>query len=541
MKKRITIKLLIINLLSSILLSLPFVIEHFGLVSLFSLIPLFVGEYYASKEKIKFYFPYYYLSFLIWNIITTFWIWYATPGGAVAAIILNSLQMSIIFRLYRWIKKRFNHSFALIAFSSLWLCWEHFYFTWQISWPWLVLGNSFASTTKLIQWYDTTGVLGGSLWVLLINSLAFCIIINRIENKKYSKQVIASSIALILPIIYSLITYSKYNKIEEDLPNKEVVALQPNIDPYNTKFFMGQDEQNTILLNLANQAITDTTYLIVAPETFFNPSKNAGVIAEDYPRNNKTVSLLIDFAKSNNVNILYGAITENKVIQRNKPNANSKKIGPDYWLNTYNSAVFTSSEGILKFYHKSKLVILAESVPIIGDKPIFESLGIDLGGGIGNFTPQEGRTVFKTKDATMFGSAICYESVFGDFYREYITNGANFMTIITNDGWWKNTPGHIQHLNYARLRAIETRRSIVRSANTGISAIINQRGDIVERTPWWKECYIRGNISLSDYITPFVKYGDIIGKVAFFVAILTILMRLLSPIISRIKDSQMAK
>lgn len=85
------------------------------------------------------------------------------------------------------------------------------------------------------------------------------------------------------------------------------------------------------------------------------------------------------------------------------------------------------------------------------------------------------------------------------------------MTIITNDGWWKNTSGHLQHLHYASLRAIETRRDIARSANTGISAIINQRGDIISPTDWWTECAIKGRLYPNTEITPFVRYGDIAG------------------------------
>src|SRR5574343_444659 len=68
--------------------------------------------------------------------------------------------------------------------------------------------------------------------------------------------------------------------------------------------------------------------------------------------------------------------------------------------------------------------------------------------------------------------AVCYESVYGDFMAKYIRSGAEVICIITNDGWWGNTPGHRQHLAYAKLRAIETRKQIIRSANTGISCFV---------------------------------------------------------------------
>ena len=91
------------------------------------------------------------------------------------------------------------------------------------------------------------------------------------------------------------------------------------------------------------------------------------------------------------------------------------------------------------------------------------------------------------------------------------------MTVITNDAWWGNTPGYRQHLRYASLRAIETRRSIARCANTGISAIIDQRGEIVRSTSWWKPEVLSGTINRNDYMTFFVRNGDVTGKVCTFV------------------------
>ena len=143
---------------------------------------------------------------------------------------------------------------------------------------------------------------------------------------------------------------------------------------------------------------------------------------------------------------------------------------------------------------------------------------------MGSYAPQEEREVFVTPDSVKIGTAICYESVYGDYYREYILKGAQVMSIITNDGWWGDTPGYRQHLSYASLRAIETRRSIARSANTGISAFINQRGEIISQTGWWQPAYLNGQLCLNDEITVFVRHGDIIGRVSKFIFFLFSLM-----------------
>jgi apolipoprotein N-acyltransferase len=119
---------------------------------------------------------------------------------------------------------------------------------------------------------------------------------------------------------------------------------------------------------------------------------------------------------------------------------------------------------------------------------------------------------------------ICYESIYGDFVREYILNGADLIFIITNDGWWDDTPGYRQHLLYGRLRAIEMRRSIARSANTGISCFINQRGDILQKTGWWNKTAIKGTLNKNEEITFYARTGDTIGRVFSFLAVFLFLI-----------------
>ena len=528
MKKYIYIKLLAVSLLSGFLFSCAYTNLEIGWLAIIALTLLFSAEYSAKENGLKNFWICYFLCFLVWNALATYWIWYATKGGAVAAILLNSLQMAVIFRVFRWMRCRFQGMVPYLAFAALWLCWEHFYFTWQVSWPWLTLGNSFAALTKYVQWYSVTGTLGGSLWILLASILLFFTIKSFLEKKKRLHYSIALVVIVLAPIIWSLSIYNKVSKDQETLPKREVVVLQPNIDPYNTKFTASQSEQDSILLNLASSAVTPQTFLVIAPETFFNPSKEAGLLVEDSPHSNKSVKRYNEFVQTHNLNFLYGAVTQLSSVSMRQPSPYSRNAGLNFWINVFNSAVLNTTDGRVYFYHKSKLVILAESVPVINKKPVFESLGIDLGGEIGNFTPQKYRYVFKTQDEILFGTAICYESVFGDFYREYVQKGAQFMTIITNDGWWRDTPGHIQHFNYARLRAVETHRYTARSANTGISAIIDAKGDVVEQTPWWEECYLRGEVALNKEITPFVRYGDIVGIVASWCALAFVVLALLS-------------
>ena len=149
-----------------------------------------------------------------------------------------------------------------------------------------------------------------------------------------------------------------------------------------------------------------------------------------------------------------------------------------------------------------------------------EKFAIDLGGISGSLGMQEEREAFFTANKKFAaGPIVCYESVYGEYVTEYVIKGANFLAIITNDGWWGDTPGYRQHLKYASLRAIETRRSIVRSANTGITATINQRGEIENKTSWWKEDAIKATININNNLTFYTRFGDYLGVLAICITL----------------------
>src|SRR5574344_140037 len=538
------LKLWMLGCASALLLSIPYIIPHVGVVALVAFLPLLAAEYIATETGKKNFWIIYYCTFLIWNIITTYWIYLATLPGAIAAVTLNALQMAIIFRLFRWFRKLTDGVLPYLFLIFLWVGWEHVYATWQVTWPWLTLGNAFATSVKSIQWYSVFGALGGSFWILLVNVLLFRALLQFAKKETAKISAISVAIIILLPIVCSKIRYYTYKEKTGEKLTKQVAVLQPNIDPYNDKFGgMSRAEQDSVLFNLAANAVTDNTFLVLAPETFYTPMDRSGILSEDSPADCYTFNRFQNFAERHNVNFIFGAVTQHyymPIMNTNMvgegaasqyyelnvaPTPTARPIaGGAVWYDSFNTAVFVGPVGgQTEFYHKNKLVILAESIPIINGKSVFKSLGIDLGGAVGSFGRDKVATVFTTHDDVMLGTAICYDSVFGDYFRQYVEKGAQMMTVITNDGWWGNTFGYRQHLNYARLRAIETRRDIARCANTGISAFINQRGDIVSQTGWWKRCYLKGEVNLNNDVTVFVKYGDIIGRVSLFAFFLLLL------------------
>ncbi|MBO5803641.1 MAG: apolipoprotein N-acyltransferase [Bacteroidales bacterium] len=537
MKSRKSVHIYILGwiLISSLLLSLPFLVDHLGFLALFGMVPLFFIEDICRKHDVKGATWYYYLLFVVWNTITTYWVSYATLPGGIAAILLNAFQMSLVFWFYRLFKRQIlkrdgasKESFIpYLFFIVTWLGWEHYYFDAEVSWPWLVLGNAFAGSIKSVQWYEYTGTLGGSLWILLSNVLLYRIIVKEAgrdkdagESKYQRRQRYALyggyASLIILPFVISFVMFSSY---EEKKDPCEFVLLQPNIEPYQDKFnTLTRDEQDDILFRLAERGVTPQTSFVVAPETF------TWFINEDAPYTCPTIRRMGAFVKKYpQTNFITGAVTMRQYVTRNAPSLTAKK-GRGYWYDTFNASVMMDSTGQCDFFHKSKLVVLTEFIPYPKLLAPINKLAIELGGATGSYGTQPEITIFEGSDGTKIGTAICYESVYGDYYRDYILKGAQVMSIITNDGWWSNTPGYRQHLRYASLRAIETRRSIARSANTGISAFINQRGERVAELGWWHEDCLTGSINLNNELTFFVRHGDFIGRISTFMFTLLALL-----------------
>ncbi|MDR1054661.1 MAG: apolipoprotein N-acyltransferase [Prevotellaceae bacterium] len=521
-------KNIILCLLSVLLLTLPWYAPFSELMLLVAFVPLFFIEDDYSRNNKKYVIKYFALCFLLWNAFTTWWIYKATFFGAVGAVIGNSLQMIVIFWLFHWVKKHTSERVGYTMLITCWLSWEWFYFDAEISWPWLVLGNGFAKDIQLIQWYEYTGVLGGSLWVLISNTALFFILRKFLAGnfiKHQRIEVIRWLLIVLGPITMSLVIYYSYNE-KENLCN--VVVLQPNIDPYNDKFGgLSYQQQVDILLNMAAQNIDTKTDYVVAPETAIEGSH-----WEETIKNDLNVMQIKEFVKTYpKVNFVTGIMTNRLFGHNDKIPASARKYG-DSFYQRYNTAMQVNNTADIGLYHKSKLVVGVEMLPYIDKLKFLSKWSINLGGTSGTLGTQDTRDVFTSADGRFnAGVAICYEAIYGEFYTEYVRNGANVMLIISNDGWWGDTPGYRQLLHYSSLRAIETRRSIARSANTGISAFINQRGQIMQQGNWWERQVLQGYINANDKITFYTRYGDITGRVAGFLFV----MLLLYAIVQRIR------
>ena len=515
------IKLLLLSIATGLIMAFawPSIGDATSIIYL-AFVPLLWGEFQISKRlgKTGFtVFSYAYLSFFIFNLITTYWIYQASFWGACMAVICNSLFMAITFWLFHITKKYVGQKEGYISFVIYWLAFEYLHLNWELSWTWLTLGNAFASSPKSVQWYEYTGVLGGSLVTLVANLIFFkAALEHKLKGVKLSKYLIYYFIFTVGLHMYSRFGFNNSANGEE----VEVVIVQPNIDPYNEKFTTAPSDQIDKMINLAKEKLTPTTDYLVFPETAIPEAhwehEFQVLYVTDELKKLREISPNLKSIIGSSASVLYTPGMELR------PTANEFKDGSGHYDN-YNAAFQLDENDGVQIHHKSKLVLGVEKLPFIRSIPLMKKLSINLGGTSGGLGYSEHPEVFKAPNAnSVIAPIICYESIYGEYVTEYSRKGANLFAIITNDGWWGDTPGYKQHLAYASLRAIENRRSIVRSANTGISAIINEKGEILEQTEWWEDDVISAKVKLNSKITFYADYGDYIGRIASLLAVLMI-------------------
>jgi apolipoprotein N-acyltransferase len=507
-----SIRILLYSILSGLLLAFSW--PEIGLEPLIFIawIPLLFVEDYMLHAKLKYgalkFYGFAYLAFLIWNVTSTFWVKNASFEGALMAFLANSALMAGVFSLVHALRKRMPSARSWIFLPILWLAFEHVHHNWELSWPWLTLGNSLAGMHPLAQWYEYTGTLGGSLWILLVNCLIYQAIRNRMVNPTLPllSSLRFPLLVLIIPSVISLIQYFTYTEKSDSVAH--VALIQPNIDPYMKFNNSSLDDQMNTFLQLSESVIDSTTDWLIGPETALVGSMDEKHVLE-YPRMQKLTDFLGAYPK---LNLLIGAETHQFYLPGQEKTVTARRTNdPEVFYDSYNTALLLK-DGQAEFYHKSKLVPGVEQMPFPWLFKHIESFAIDLGGTTGTLARQDERTVFIGKNTNQkVAPSICYESIYGDFMQYYIRGGANFIAIITNDGWWGDTPGYKQHVAYARLRAIESRRDVVRSANTGISAVINQRGDIIDSRPYWVPAAIKADVHLNNQLTIFSLTGDVLG------------------------------
>ena len=523
-------KYIILSLLSAVLLSISWPTYGIPFFIFIALVPLLILEHDISKfsnirKKSLTIFGLSYLAFVIWNIVTTGWLYGArNPDGShslfavVVPVVLNSLFYAFIFQCYHWYKNAQGTYFGLVFFVAIWMVFEKIHLSWELTWPWLNLGNAFADYPKIIQWYDTLGATGGSFWILLVNVYAFYTLRIWEAGRKRKSLILNSAIlaaGILLPMLISSVKYQNFDLKSTGSVN--VLMLQPELNPYTEKYSKDSLTILNDLLTLAQENSTGKIDYYIGPETSL---PGFGSISETGFENSELLNTVKGFLSKHPRSVFATGISSHRFY----PDANQKsntayQTSQGIFVDSYNSAVQIIPNQKVEVYHKGKLVPGVEIFPYINVlKPLLGNAMLDLGGTTASLGVDEERKVFSNPfNSGKLAPIICYESIYGEFVTDYVKKGANFLAIMTNDSWWGETQGHKQLMAYSRMRAIETRREIARAANSGISAHINANGDVVADTFYGDKTTLFAKINLYEHQTFYTRAGDLLSRISIFV------------------------
>lgn len=495
-----------------------------GLVLLFSFAPFFIIENHLYENRKRYTQNGYFLlilpGLLIFSIIVMGWMRVASLTGAIMVITGLTFLMAIALWLAFIIRIRAGNAAGAMAIFTLWLSYEFASLNISIISPWMNLGNGLAKDIAIIQWYEYTGTGGGTLWILLSNFMLSGLIIKSAKGRNIKTELISWLSVILIPVTFSLVLY--YTLKENQAEPVELVIVQPNIDPYSEKFVVPFRLQLQKVIKMADDSATDKTAWILTPETTVDDPVNL-----DDLNNDQYILMIKNFAdRQPGSSVVTGMVSYRRYAVSENPSTSSavKRDASGLYSDHFNSALRIDTGKNFEVYHKSKLVPGIEMQFFNGPGRLLSRILPYLGGTRWGYGSQSERVCF-THPILQHKAApiICYESVFGSFVTEYVKKGANALFIITNDGWWKNSEGYRQHLSYASLRAIETRRPVARCGNTGISCFIDFKGKRSMETVWWTETVIKGNIIPEARITFYAEHGDYIMRIALFISVLILM------------------
>ncbi len=469
-----------------------------------------------SSESFKQLFTRTYFSFLSFEAITVSWI--SLSGlregadkfmilGGLITIIIHSALLTLPLILYFYSSKvisRYAGKAAIFSLPFIWVTVEFLYALPEVSFPWVTAGNAFTTALHKIQFIEYTGVYGISFWALVLSCILYLLFETASANKSITVQLlkqrrfitllISFIILYFLPDLYGIISNSKVFEKNYFDGKSNISIVQPNINPWKK---WGAEQMKLVndyveLLKTANKEYPSSG-LVVFPETavpFY-------LLNDYYTDKYELIKSTVDSIKTP---LLIGTpdlVYYNDSLKARLDSKENKTTGQKY--DVFNSAILIKpleDRAAHAKYAKNKLVIASERMPYQERIPFFRDI-IRWSVGISSFQVGLDTTVFSLNEKVKFSTAICYESIYPEYFSAFAGKGAQFYVIITNDGWWGKLFGTYQHNQFAVLRAIENRRWIARCANTGISCFIDSYGNRYFETPINEKQIINGSVGLN--------------------------------------------
>lgn len=503
----------ILLIISGILLALSFPPVPFPapILLFFALVPyLIVIE---RREKLIDINRATYLMAFVFCLLTLYWVgsWQKKADSflmisGTLLVFVNPIFFLIPSTLLYFTRKIFSPQHALYFLPVFYVAYEYAYMLTDLSFPWLSLGNGLSLFTLFIQIADIIGQLGLSLVIVLINVLLYKIIF---AYKQQHKKLLYSGSLILFFIFILILIYGiqKLNNFPRQVTKVRVGLIQPNLDPWDKWSGGSLDSLTDLYFELSKKAIQQGAEIVIWPETALPVYLRGG-------SHDDVIQSINSFCDTNNVFLLTGMPDVKFYFDSlNLPKDAKHGEKGNYYYVTYNSILlFSPNKKIVESYGKIKLVPFGERVPFVDVFPFLGRL-IKWGVGLSGWNVGKDTTVFQLnlngKEVGIAG-LVCYESIYPVFVSEFIKRKADFIAVVTNDSWYGNLSGPYQHKEFAALRAVENRRSVVRAANGGISCIINSFGETHQQSAMFTKSVIVGDVELSSEETFFTKYGGLI-------------------------------
>ena len=513
--------------LSGVLLGISFPTYPFirlELLAWVALVPLLVSL--RGDLSFRHYFGRVYSTMLTFCSIALWWISLATLPGGLLTILAQAFFSTVPLVLFFVLKKYRGYRFALFSLPFLWVGWEWLYISQDLSFGWLVFGNSQAQLNPMIQYADITGVWGVSFWLLCFNVIVADLWF-RIRNRK---KVFVHAALLVLmvfsPLGYSYLVFSSH-ELRQESPTAKVSLIQPNIDPFEKWQKYSSQDVMLIYFSMTDRVMSQSSAdLVLWPETaipfYILDERNRSYYEFLKSRIKQWGGALL----SGYSDIVYYSNAEVKGEEHlYKFDSEERRH-----YQTFNASMLVDTDdSAAQIYRKMKLVPFAERVPYMEYAPWLDNFTLSLAG-ISSWGKGSDKTIMEfttvSGETVKTSNVICYESIFPGLVAEFVNEGAEFLTVVTNDGWYEKSYGPYQHAAIARFRCIENRRSLVRCANTGVSQFIDKYGRIYADIPWWERRTLTADVERNDMLTFYTRHPTLVPQAAVALSGLLLLIAL---------------
>lgn len=483
MKSNRIIVLSMLNIIGGVIFSFSFPKWDFYALTWVIIIPLI----YSMLDKPKHSFFYGLIFGLISNYIIFYWVVEVIANYSnipfIIALLIN-LLLSAYLALY-WgvwayfgsylISKKTVDSLWILPFA--WVLLEYIRGNILTGFPWCLLGYSQYKFLSISQIASITGIYGISFILILANCTLSVVLFKKLRGCKWKYGVLAAVIIIFACIVWGKIRIENYKDAKY---NENVGIVQGNI-PQDIKWLIVlADEHFNKHIDMTISSMSAGAKLIIWPESAITV-----FLLEDKEKYDQIMKI----SKRYNAYLLIGA--------------DYRKLS-EKEVKYYNSAFFINpNDNRIQIYSKIHLVPFGEYVPL---KKLLWFIDKFVEG-VSDFSAGTEYTLFKYKQHKI-STQICYEIIFPNISREFVKRGSELITTITNDAWFGKTSAPYQHFAMAVMRAIENKRYLVRSANTGISGIVNPVGKIIHQSELFTDYIIIDKVSFLNEKTIYNKYGN---------------------------------